>query len=159
MFKLIYMELNCFLRRKMTEWLALAWLILASLFIQCSADRTTSISQLTYSGTELLVLQDSGVPPSSGLLNDVPRKLWQHHGEGHRRDRKARKRGRRGGVRQHLRRATKLPQTYNGCSIHKRMSQKTLEILKANALNSFFNHFETDNIRDCSALLENVTCK
>ena len=32
------------------------------------------------------------------------------------------------------------------------------ETLKANALNNFFMHFETDNIMDCSAVLENVTC-
>ncbi|KAK0137907.1 hypothetical protein N1851_025875 [Merluccius polli] len=52
------------------------------------------IGQLTYSGTELLALRDGGALPSAGR---------------HRRDGKARKRGRRGGVRQRTRRASKLP--------------------------------------------------
>ncbi|KAK0143498.1 hypothetical protein N1851_018336 [Merluccius polli] len=76
------------------EQIALAWLILSGRFIQCLADGI--IGQLTYSGTELLALRDSGALPSAGLLNDVPRELCRHHGTGRRRDGKARKRGRRG---------------------------------------------------------------
>lgn len=60
------------------ERIALAWLILSGQFIQCFADGI--INQLTYSGTELLALQDGGVLPSAGLLNDVPRELYRHHG-------------------------------------------------------------------------------
>lgn len=97
----------CDMRQSGMERIALAWLILSGQFIQCFADGI--INQLTYSGTELLALRDGGVLPSAGLLNDVPRELYRHHGTGHRRDGKARKRGKRGGVRQRTRRASKLP--------------------------------------------------
>lgn len=55
--------------------LAVAWRILSSSFIRCFADGTTSIGQLTYSGTQLLGLRDSGVLQLAVLLNDVPREL------------------------------------------------------------------------------------
>ncbi|KAK0145648.1 hypothetical protein N1851_015429 [Merluccius polli] len=95
------------MRQKGMERIALAWLILSGRVIQWFADGI--INQLTYSGTELLALRDGAALPSAGLLNDVPRELCRHHGAGHRRDGKARKRGKRGGVRQRTRRASKLP--------------------------------------------------
>ncbi|XP_059381680.1 mediator of RNA polymerase II transcription subunit 31-like [Carassius carassius] len=62
-----------------------------------------------YSRTELLGLRDSGVLLPPDLLHEVPGELRQHNGPGLRRGRKARKRGRRGGLRQRIRRAAKLP--------------------------------------------------
>ena len=91
------------------ERIALVWLILFGCFIQCFADGIINIGQLTYSRTELLALRDSRVLPSAGLLNDVPGELCRHHRAGYRRDGKARKRGRRGAMRQCTRRASMLP--------------------------------------------------
>lgn len=91
------------------ETQALAWLVLSSQYIQCLAEEPTSSSQLNYSRLGLLGLQDCGVFPSPGLLNNVPEELLRHWGGGARRGNKARKQGQRGGIRQHIRRATKLP--------------------------------------------------
>lgn len=91
-----------------TTLLALAWLILSSQAVQCSAGASAITSQLVYSRTELLGGRDSGVLPSLALLNDVPAELLQQHRPGPRRVRKARKRGRRASIRQRIWRATKL---------------------------------------------------
>lgn len=95
-------------RRGSWEPLALAWLVLSSQYIQCLAEEPTSSSQLNYIRLGLLGLQDCRVLPSPGLLNNVPEELLQHRGGDARRGNKARKRGRRGGIRQRVRRATKL---------------------------------------------------
>ncbi|KAA8578713.1 hypothetical protein FQN60_009235 [Etheostoma spectabile] len=77
--------------------------------IRSSADGSISNSGLLmYSRFELLGLRDSGVLPSPDLLHDVPGEL-QHRDPGLRRGRKVRKQGRRGGLRQRIRGATKLP--------------------------------------------------
>lgn len=47
--------------------------------------------------------------PSPALLNDVPAELLRQHRPGPRQVRKARKQGRRGGIRHCIRRATKIP--------------------------------------------------
>ncbi|KAK0141045.1 RNA-directed DNA polymerase from mobile element jockey [Merluccius polli] len=84
-------------------------MILAGPVTQCMAEDPINNSGLrTYSCSELLGLRESGTLPSPGLLQDVPGELCRHHGGKYRRSR-ARKRGRRGGIRWRIRSATKLP--------------------------------------------------
>ncbi|KAK0153068.1 hypothetical protein N1851_005260 [Merluccius polli] len=85
------------------EWLLVAWLILASSnwAVECLMYEAAG-ERLVYSGIELLQLREDRIPPSPDLLSCVPRELLQQPG-------RARRRGRKGGVRQRVRRAAKLP--------------------------------------------------
>lgn len=85
------------------EWLLVAWLILASSnwAVECLMHEPAG-DRLAYSGTELLQLREGGIPPPPNLLSCVPRELLRQPGQ-------ARRRGEKGGVRQWVRKAAKLP--------------------------------------------------
>lgn len=85
-------------------WLSLAWLILASCTVEC----WQSYDKVTYSRLELLQLQGNrAVLPSPALLTCVPKEI-QRQPEVYHLTGRTRKRGRKGGVRQRMRRAAKL---------------------------------------------------
>lgn len=96
-------------RRSGLITLALAWMLLSSQVSWCLAGGPTSSDRLVYGRSVLLSFQSYGGPLLPNLLSDVPRELIRHHQAQPRRDGKARKRGRRGGIRHRVRTATKLP--------------------------------------------------
>ncbi|KAL7841487.1 hypothetical protein SRHO_G00242650 [Serrasalmus rhombeus] len=106
-------------------FLALAWLVLSDQILRSGAAETTSGGQLTYSSTELLQLRHTGLPPLAGLWSDVPREILISPDAGDRQWRKPRKRGRKGGIRQRIRRANKLPLPpmilCNSCSLKNKL--------------------------------------
>lgn len=86
--------------------LMIVWLILTSCVVQGATNRLVDTRQPTYSRSELLDLQTRGGLQPTNVLKDVPEELLRQPGFVPRR---VRKRGRRGGVRQRVRQASKLP--------------------------------------------------
>ena len=84
-------------------WL-LVWLMLSGWVAECLARGSDGSGRLVYGGAELLQLRGNEATPSPDLLTQVPGELLRPHHAG-----RARKRGKKGGVRQRTRKAKKLP--------------------------------------------------